>query len=118
MCLIVWWGCYSVTEPARAAIPGLAATSPFTFGLFTGSGLVPITRRCHMDRWLTRRRMGALAGAFGAAIVVTVQAPASVASAGGSPSAALVAAEAAPAVQLVVISYNATVLVPKQKNNL
>jgi S1-C subfamily serine protease len=54
------------------------------------------------------------------ALALAVAAPMMGGSAGAtsSVSPALVAAEAAPAVQLVVISYDATVLVPDEKNNL
>jgi len=67
-------------------------------------------------RRLTPHRL--IIGAFPVAVAMIAPMMGGSASAASGPSPALVAAEAAPAVQLVVISYDATVLVPNQKNNL
>ena len=71
-----------------------------------------------MNRTPARRRVGAVAGVGGLALAAAALVPASGASAAGSPPPSLVAAEAAPAVQLVVITYHATVVVPRQRNNV
>jgi S1-C subfamily serine protease len=67
-------------------------------------------------QWTAPRRLAAVLP--GLALAVAAPMAGGSASAASSPTPALVAAEAAPAVQLVVITYSATVLVPHQKNNL
>jgi len=59
---------------------------------------------------LAARWLAAVAGAACLMLAAAVPMAGGSASAASSPSPALVAAEAAPAVQLVVISYEATVL--------
>jgi len=67
-----------------------------------------------MQRMAPRRLAAVLPGL---ALAVAAPMAGGSASAASSPTPALVAAEAAPAVQLVVITYSATVLVPNMANN-
>ena len=66
-------------------------------------------------QWIAPRRLAAVL--LGLALAAATPMAGGSASAASSPTPALVAAEAAPAVQLVVITYSATVLVPNMANN-